>query len=73
MDRVAGVVEVWRTDDTHEIVIHHPALKPNASGAAQIVFSPRNARHLAHLLMEHAAEAEAEATKENPNAGLSGD
>jgi hypothetical protein len=62
MDKVAGVVEVWRTDDTNEIVISHPAFKPDADGMGQIVFSPRYARHLAHLLIEYAADAEAEAT-----------
>jgi hypothetical protein len=62
VDRVAGVLEVWRTDDTHEVVISHPALKPDSKGNGQIAFSPRSARHLAHLLIEYAADAEAEAT-----------
>jgi hypothetical protein len=67
MDRVAGIVEVWRTDGTHEVVISHPDLKPDANGVQQIAFSPRSARHLAHLLMEYAADAEAEATGTEPN------
>jgi hypothetical protein len=62
MDRVAGVVEVWRTNDTHEVVIGHPALTQDSRGSGQIAFSPRSARHLAHLLIEHAEDAEAEAT-----------
>ena len=66
MDRVGGVLEVWRTDDTHEIVISHPALKRDADGAGRIVFSARHARHLANLLLEHATYAEAEAAGVEP-------
>jgi hypothetical protein len=62
MDKVAGVLEVSRTDDTQEVVIIHPDLKPDASGVGRLVFSPRHARYLANLLVEHAAAAEAEAT-----------
>jgi hypothetical protein len=62
MDKVAGVLEVTRTDDTQEVVIIHPDLKPDASGVGRLVFSPRHARYLANLLIEHAAAAEAEAT-----------
>jgi hypothetical protein len=61
MDKVAGVLEVTRTDDTQEVVIIHPDLKPDASGVGRLVFSPRHARYLANLLIEHAAAAEAEA------------
>ena len=61
MDKVAGFLEVWRTEDAQEIVIKLPELKPDASGAARIVLSPRYARHLANLLIEHAAFAEADA------------
>ena len=61
MDKVAGVLEVSRTDDTQEVVIIHPDLKPDASGVGRLVFSPRHARYLANLLIEHAAAAEAEA------------
>jgi hypothetical protein len=46
---------VGRTDDAHEIVIKHPDLKPNADRVSRIVFLPRHARHLASLLMIHAA------------------
>jgi len=62
MDKVAGVLKVTRTDDTQEVVIIHPDLKPDESGVGRLVFSPRHARHLANLLVEHAAAAEAEAT-----------
>lgn len=61
MDKVAGVLEVTRTDDTQKVVIIHPDLKPDASGVGRLVFSPRHARYLANLLIEHAAAAEAEA------------
>ena len=70
MDRVAGVLEVGRTDDTHEIVISHPALKPDANGFGHIIISTRNARHLAQLLIEHAADAEAEMAGMNPDEGM---
>src|SRR6202050_2557078 len=61
MDKVAAVLEVTRTDDTQEVVLIHPDLKPDASGVGRLVFSPRHARYLANLLIEHAAVAEAEA------------
>jgi hypothetical protein len=60
MDKVAGILEVSRTDDTQQVVIIHPDLKPDASGVGRLVFSPRHARYLANLLIEHAAAAEAE-------------
>lgn len=63
MEKVAGVLEVSRTDDTHEIVIVHPDLKPDATGVGRIVFSTRHARHLANVLLEHATEAEAAAAR----------
>jgi hypothetical protein len=61
MDTVGGTLQVWRTDEGNEIVISHPNLKPDAQGVSHIVFSTRYARHLAHLLLEHAADADAEA------------
>ena len=63
MHRVAGVLEVARTDDKLEVVIIHPDLKPDATGVGRIVFSPRHARHLANLLIENATEAEADAAR----------
>jgi hypothetical protein len=61
VDKVAGLLEVGRTEDTHEIVIRFPGSKPDANGVAGIVLSPRYARHFANLLAEHATYAEAEA------------
>jgi hypothetical protein len=61
MDRVAGYLEIDRTDAIHEIVITHPILKPDAGGSVRIFLRPRYARHLANLLMENATYAEAEA------------
>ena len=61
MDKVAAALEVTRTDDTQEVVIIHPDLKPDASGIGRLIFSPRNARYLANLLVEHATADEAEA------------
>jgi hypothetical protein len=58
VDKVAGFLEVGRTEDARQIVIRLPELKPDATGAARIVLSPRYARHLANLLIEHAAFAE---------------
>jgi hypothetical protein len=68
VDKVAGFLEVGRTDDTHEVVISHPNLKLDGNGAARIVFSPRYARYLANLLTEHATFAEAEAVSSPPKA-----
>src|ERR1035438_10047081 len=36
VDKVAGVLNIGRTDDTHEIVISHPALKSKADSLGQI-------------------------------------
>ncbi len=66
MDKVAGFVEVGRTSDTHEIVIRHPASLLDANGLSQIVLSPRHARHLANVLIEHATHSEAEAVGRHP-------
>jgi hypothetical protein len=70
--KIAGFLEVGRTDDTHEIVINHPDLKPDKNGVGHIVFSPRQARNLANLLIKHASYAEAEAKGTHPNAGITG-
>ena len=40
MDNVAGFLEVDRTNDTHEIIISHPALTPDADGWGRIVLLP---------------------------------
>lgn len=60
MDKVAGFLEIDRKDDTHEIVISHPAFKSDANGLVHIMLLPRHARHLANLLIENATYAEAE-------------
>ncbi len=60
MEKVAGFLEVHRTDDTHEVVIRCPTVTQDAAGLAQIKFSPRYARHLANVLIEQATYAEAE-------------
>lgn len=56
VDVDAGTIEVGRNDH-YEVVINidNPPLDNN--GVGHIVFSPRQARHLANLLMKHATEA----------------
>src|SRR5208337_3311997 len=63
VDKVGGILEVRLTDGNRRIVIRHPDLKPDAKGATRIVLSPRHARHLANLLVEHAEYCEAEAER----------
>ena len=63
MDKVAGFLEVGRTEDTHQVVIRPLNLTLDADGTARLVFSPRHARYLANLLTEHAACAEEEAAR----------
>src|ERR1035438_3705269 len=60
VDRIAGFVEVERTNDTHEIIISHPVLHSDPSGLDRIVLSARHARHLANVLILEATHAEAE-------------
>jgi hypothetical protein len=60
MDKVARLLEIDRTDDTHEVVVTHPVLKPDANGLVHIALDPRYARYLANLLIEYATYAEAE-------------
>ena len=57
-DIAAGFLEVGCTDDTHEVVINHPDLKPDANGVGHIVFSPAQARNLSALLLRQAQIAE---------------
>ncbi len=52
----AGFLEVGH-NERFEVVVNHPDLKPDANGVGHIVFSPRQARHFAELLLKHAAEA----------------
>jgi len=58
MDIVAGFLKIDQKDDTHEIVVKHPALKPDTDGWVHFVLLPRHARHLANLLVEYATYAE---------------
>jgi hypothetical protein len=73
VDKVAGFLEVDRLEDAQQIVIKIPGLKPDASGAVSIVLSPRFARHLANLLIQHANSAETQGkdqmsrTKQSPH------
>lgn len=60
MDIVAGFLEIDERDDTHEIVVKHPVLQPDSNGLVHFVLMPRQARHLANLLVEYATTAEAE-------------
>jgi hypothetical protein len=59
-EKVAGIFEVYRTNDGCKIAIKHPGLKTDANGMSQIVLSPRQARHFANVLIMHAGEAEDE-------------
>jgi hypothetical protein len=57
MDKIAGYLGVG-LNEQNEIVINHPDLKPDENGVGHIVFSIRQARHLAQCLLRHAFEAE---------------
>jgi hypothetical protein len=59
VDRVAGFWEVDRVGDGCSVAIQHPEVKPDEEGMCHIELSPRQARHLASLLMMYAEEAEA--------------
>ena len=65
MERIARSVEVWRNDDTNEIVISHPAFKTVENRIGQIAFSARHARHLAQVLIEFAADVDAQTCSGN--------
>ena len=51
----AGCLEVGRI--RFEVVINYSDLTPDRNGVGHIVFSPRQARNLARLLLKHADEA----------------
>jgi hypothetical protein len=55
---MAGVLEVGVNPDTHEVVINHPDLQPDANGVGHIIFSPAQALALAATLMKQAAAAQ---------------
>jgi hypothetical protein len=61
-ETVGGVLWVGRTE-AHEVVVNHPDLKPDEHGVGHIIFSPRQARCLAGLLIQHAAFCEVEALR----------
>lgn len=62
MDTVAGLVAVGLANNGLEIALRHAVSRPDGDGLCEIVLSPRYARHLAHLLIECATDAEAHAT-----------
>jgi hypothetical protein len=52
-----GVLHVGLTSDGREVVINHPLLEADKNGGGHIVFSPKQARHLAAALNKWAAKA----------------
>ena len=52
----AGILEVGH-NACYEVVVVHPDLKPDADGVGHIVFSPKQARKFANLLLKHADQA----------------
>lgn len=57
MDEIAkGTLEVG-TNGAGEVVINHPDLEPDENGVGHIVFSVEEARNLATLLLDKAADA----------------
>jgi hypothetical protein len=56
LDIDAGTLEVG-TNDRFEVIVNHPDLEPDENGVGHIVFSPRQARHFANLLLKHADRA----------------
>lgn len=67
-EKNAGVLEVG-TNGNGEVVINHPDLQPDENGVGHIVFSPRQARHLANLLNLKARDADAEIDARNARSG----
>lgn len=52
-----GCLEVGLSMDERDVIINHPELTPNPDGhGGHIVFSPEQARSLAHLLLQKASE-----------------
>ncbi len=58
VERVAGILEVSRTEDGQQIVIRRTGSRLNVCFPENVVLSPRQARHLASLLIIHAEDAE---------------
>jgi hypothetical protein len=59
-DGAKGFLLVGISEDGKEVVVNHPDLQPDANGVGHIVFSPRQARNLAHLLLSKADEIDKE-------------
>jgi hypothetical protein len=73
MDKIEGFLEVGRSE-THDVVVNLDAKTVagfDATGG-HIVFSPRQARTFANLLIKHAQYAESEAKGKHPNEGITG-
>jgi hypothetical protein len=51
-----GMLEVG-TNGHGEVVINHPDLEPDEKGVGHIVFSPKQARALANILLKKSVEA----------------
>jgi hypothetical protein len=70
LERVAGHLEVSLTDDARLIALKLLKWRPDGDGAARILLSPRDARHLASLLIIRAEDAEE--AGESLNTGATG-
>ena len=57
-DKISGFLEVGT--QFGNVVVNHPDLKPDANGIGHIVFSPRQARSFARLLLKIAERAQHE-------------
>lgn len=62
-DKVGGYLGIGRNDSS-EVFINHPDLKPDGNGVGHIVFSANQARMLAELLLKHANEIDPEGSGE---------
>lgn len=55
-DKVEGFLIVGISENGRDVVVNHPDLKPDQDGVGHIVFSPKQARNLANLLVKKARE-----------------
>jgi hypothetical protein len=69
VERVAGVLEVYLTRDGSKIAISQCGVKADAIEMSRIVLSPRQARHLANVLIMHSDEAEEKTDERLASAG----
>ncbi len=58
-DKIEGYVEVG-TDGSGNVVLNHPQMETDEHGVGHIIFSPRQARDFAHILLKQTAVAEDE-------------